>query len=209
MWWNSRRTVPVSKGRYHQGFAFIMSANLEDSAVPQDWKRSILIPITKKGSTKECANHQTIALISHASKLTLKILHVRLQHYTNQELPDVQAGFRKGIRTRNEIANTCWIIEKARKFQKNVSVSLTTIKPWQSVESTQRDGNTRPTYLSPEKPVCGSKKEQLEPCMKQLTGSRSRKEYNRSVCCHPVCLIYTWSTSWKMLGWMSYKLESR
>ena len=106
-----------------------MSANLEDSAVPQDWKRSILIPITKKGSTKECANHQTIALISHASKLTLKILHVRLQHYTNQELPDVQAGFRKGIRTRNEIANTCWIIEKARKFQKNVSVSLTTIKP--------------------------------------------------------------------------------
>ena len=106
-----------------------MTANLEDSAVPQDWKRSILIPITKKGSTKECANHQTIALISHASKLTLKILHVRLQHYTNQELPDVQAGFRKGIRTRNEIANNCWIIDKARKFQKNVSVSLTTIKP--------------------------------------------------------------------------------
>ena len=85
---------------------------------PQDWKRSILIPIPKKGSTKECANHQTIALISHASKVMLKILHARLQHYVNQELPDVQADFRKGIGTRNQIANNCWIIEKARKFQK-------------------------------------------------------------------------------------------
>ena len=79
----------------------------------QDWKRSILIPVPRKGSTKECANHWTIALISHASKVMLKILPARHQHYVNQELPDVQAGFRKGRGTRDQIANICWIVEKA------------------------------------------------------------------------------------------------
>ena len=87
---------------------------------PQDWKRSILLSISKKGSTKECANHWTVALISHASKVMLKILHARLQHYANQELPDVQAGFRKGRGTRDQIANIHWIIEKAKEFQKNI-----------------------------------------------------------------------------------------
>ena len=83
-------------------------------------KRSIFIPIPRKGSTKECANHWTVALISHASKVMLKILHARLQHYVNQELPDVQAGFRKGRGTRDQIANIRWIIEKARESQRNV-----------------------------------------------------------------------------------------
>ena len=87
---------------------------------PQDWNRSIPIPIPKKGSTKECANHWTIALISNASKVVLKILHARLQHYANQELTDVQAGFRKRRGTGDQIANICWIIEKAREFQKNI-----------------------------------------------------------------------------------------
>ena len=87
---------------------------------PEDWKRSILTPIPKKGSTKECANHQTIALISHASKVMLKILHARLQHYVNQKLPDVQAGFRNGGETKDQIANIHWIIEKAREFQENI-----------------------------------------------------------------------------------------
>ena len=87
---------------------------------PQDWKKAVLIPIPKKSSTKECANPQTIALIFLASKAKLKILQARLQHYTNQELPDVQAGFRKGRGTRLQIANICWIIEKAREFQKNI-----------------------------------------------------------------------------------------
>ena len=99
---------------------------------PQNWKRSILIPIAKKGmvSTKECANHQTIAVISHASKVMFKILHARPQHYANQELPDVQAEFRKGRGTRNQIANICWIIEKLGNFRKtSPSVSLTTLKP--------------------------------------------------------------------------------
>ena len=87
---------------------------------PQDWKRSIFIPVPKKGSTTECANHRTIALLSDASKVMLKILHARLQRYANQELSRVQAGFRKGRGIRDQIANICWIIEKARKFQKNI-----------------------------------------------------------------------------------------
>ena len=91
---------------------------------PQDWKRSILIPIPKKDSTKECANHLKIALISHAGNVMLKILHSRLQHYANQELPDVQAGFRKGRGTRDHIANIRQIIEKEREFQKKKNLSL-------------------------------------------------------------------------------------
>uniref|UniRef100_A0A8B9W9G2 Reverse transcriptase domain-containing protein n=1 Tax=Bos mutus grunniens TaxID=30521 RepID=A0A8B9W9G2_BOSMU len=87
---------------------------------PQDWKRSVFIPIPKKGNAKECSNYHTIALISHASKVMLKILQARLKQYVNRELPDVQAGFRKGRGTRDQIANICWIIEKAREFQKNI-----------------------------------------------------------------------------------------
>ena len=87
---------------------------------PQDWKRSVFIPIPKKGNAKECSNYCTIALISHASKVMLKILQARLQQYVNRELPDVQAGFRKGRGTRDQIANIRWIMEKAREFQKNI-----------------------------------------------------------------------------------------
>ena len=86
---------------------------------PQDWKKSAFIPIPKKGNAKECSNyHRTIALISHASKVMLKVLQARLQQYVNHELPDVQAGFRKGRGTRDQIANTCWIIKKEREFHK-------------------------------------------------------------------------------------------
>ena len=87
---------------------------------PQDWKRSVFIPILKKGNAKECSNCRTIALISHASKVMLKILQARLQQYVNRELPDVQADFRKVRGTRDQIANMRWIIEKAREFQKNI-----------------------------------------------------------------------------------------
>ena len=87
---------------------------------PQDWKRSVFIPIPKKGSAKECSNYCTIALISHASKVMLKILQARLQRYVNREFPDVQAGFRKGRRTREQIANIHCVIEKAREFHKNI-----------------------------------------------------------------------------------------
>ena len=97
---------------------------------PQGWKKSVFIPIPKKGNAKECSNYCTIALISHASKVILKILQASLQQYVNCELPDVQAGFRKGRGTREQIANICWIIEKARKFQKkSISALLTMPKP--------------------------------------------------------------------------------
>ena len=86
----------------------------------QEWNRSVFIPIPKKGNAKECSNYSTIALISHASKVMLKILQDRLQQYVNCELPDVQASFRKGRATRDQIANICWIMEKAREFQKNI-----------------------------------------------------------------------------------------
>ena len=87
---------------------------------PRDWNRSVFIPIPKKGNAKECSNYHKIELISYANKVMLKILKVRLQQQVNQELPDVQAGFRKGRGNRNQIANICWIIEKAKEFQKNI-----------------------------------------------------------------------------------------
>ena len=87
---------------------------------PQDWKRSVFTPVPKKGNAKECSNYCTTACISHASKVILKILKARLQQYMNRELPDVQAGFRKGRGTRDQIANFRWIVKKAREFQKNI-----------------------------------------------------------------------------------------
>ena len=97
-----------------------MPANLENSAVATGLEKVSFHSNPEKGNTKECSNYHTIALISQASKVMLKILQARLQQYVNRELPDVQAGFRKGKGTRNQIANICWIIEKAREFQKNI-----------------------------------------------------------------------------------------
>ena len=97
-----------------------MPTNLENSAVATGLERSVFIPIPKQGNAKECSNYRTIALISHTSKIMLKILQARLQQYVNRELPDVQAGFRKGRGTRDQIANICWIIEKARIPEKHL-----------------------------------------------------------------------------------------
>ena len=97
-----------------------MLEDLENSAVATGLGKVIFIPIPKKGNAKECSNYHTIALISYASKAMLKILQARLQQYLNNEIPDVQAGFRKGKGTRDQIANIHWIIEKAREFQKNI-----------------------------------------------------------------------------------------
>jgi len=96
---------------------------------PQAWKRSVFIPIPKKGNAKKCSNYHTIALISHTSKVMLKIIQASLQQYMNHELPDFQAGFRKGRGTSDQIANIHWIIEKAREFQKKTSAFLTMPKP--------------------------------------------------------------------------------
>ena len=123
----------------------------------QDWKRSVCIPIPKKGDAKECSNYCTIALISHTSKVMLKILQARLQQYMNHELPDVQAGFRKGRGTRDQIANIRWIIKKVREFQKHIYFCfIDYAKAFDCVdhnklENSSRDGNTRPPYLLPEK----------------------------------------------------------
>ena len=120
---------------------------------------SVFIPIPKKGNAKECSNYRTIALISHASKGMLKILQARLQQYLNCELPDVQAGFRKGRGSRDQIANICWIMEKAREFQKNIYFCLIDYaKAFDCVdhsklENSSRDGNTRPPDLPLEKPI--------------------------------------------------------
>ena len=97
-----------------------MPTNLENSAVATALEKSVFIPIPKKGNAKECSDYCTIALMLHANKVMLKILQARLQQYVNHELPDIQAGFRKGRGTRDQIANICWIIEKAREFQKNI-----------------------------------------------------------------------------------------
>ena len=101
-----------------------MPANLENSAVATGLEKVVFIPIPKKGNAKECSNYHTIALISHTSKVMLKILQARLQQYVNHELPDVQAGFRKGRGTRDQISNICCIIKKAREFQKNIYFSF-------------------------------------------------------------------------------------
>ena len=136
---------------------------------PQDWKRSVFIPISKKGNAKECSNYHTTALISHTSKVMLKILQARLQQYVNHELPDVQAGFRKGRGTRDQIANIRWIIKRAREFQKNIyfcfidyAKAFDCVDQFvvcgspQTVENSERDGNTRPLDLPLEKPICRS-----------------------------------------------------
>ena len=141
---------------------------------PQNWKMSVFIPIPKKGNAKECSNYHTIALISHVSKIMLKILQVRLQQKLNQEFPDVQAGFRKGRVTRDQFANfhICmwnlyvdphWIIQKEREFQKNIYFCFIDYgKAFDCVdhsklENSSRDGNIIPTYLPPEKPACRSR----------------------------------------------------
>ena len=117
---------------------------------------------SKKGNAKKCSNYHTIALLSHTSKVMLKILHARLQQYVNRELPDVQAGFRKGRGTRDQIADIHWIMEKAREFQKNIYFCfIDYAKAFDGVdhnklENSERDGNTRPPDLPLEKPICKS-----------------------------------------------------
>ena len=108
-----------------------MPANLENSAVATGLEKSVFIPIPKRGNAKECSNYHTIALISHASKIMLKILQARLQQHVNSELPDAQAGFRKGRGTRDQIANICWIMKKSKRVPKKTSISalLTMPKP--------------------------------------------------------------------------------
>ena len=140
------------------------ASKFEKDQWPQDWKRSVFIPIPKKGNAKACSNYCNIAPVSKASKVMLKILQARLQQFVNCEIPEVQAGFRKARGNRDQIANIHWIIEKAREFQKKhlflfywLCQSLWLRRSQQTVENSERDGNTSPPDLPLEKPVCRSR----------------------------------------------------
>ena len=138
---------------------------------PRDWKRSVFIPIPKKGNAKECANYHTMVLISHASKVMLKILQTRLQQYVNQEIPAVQAVLRKGRGTRVQIANSLWIIEKARKFQKNIYFCfIDYIKAFDCVDHNKlwnilKEMEYKTTLPVSQETCMQVKKQQLEPDM--------------------------------------------
>ena len=172
----------------------------------QDWKRSVFIPISKKNNAKECSNYHTIALISHTSKVTLKILQARLQQYVNHELSDVQAGSRKGRRTRDQIATIYWLIEKAREFQKNIYFYfIDYAKAFDCVDHNKLWKILEKMWLR-DHLICllrnlyvGQEATELD--MEQQTGSKSEKEFVKAVYCHPAYLTYMQSTSWEKLGW--------
>ena len=199
-------SITMNKARGGDGIPVELFQILKDDAVkmlhsicqqiwktqqwPQDWKRSVFILIPKKGNAKECSNYHTVALISHASKVMLKILQARLQQYVNWELPDVQAEFRKGRGTKDQIANICWIIEKAREFQKKTSMSALLPKPltvWITTNCgkffKRREYQT--TWLASWEICMQIKKQQLELYMEQWTGSKLWKKCIKAVYCHP------------------------
>ena len=142
---------------------------------PEDRKRSILIPIPKKDSAKKCSSHWTIAIISSASKIMLKILQVRLQHYVNLELPDVQVRFRKGRGTRDQIGNICWNIEKSREFQKIICfIDLNKLCGPQQSEKLLRKWAYQTTLPASWEVYMQVKKQQLEPDMEKLVSNQER-----------------------------------
>ena len=144
----------------------------------QDWKSSVLIPIPEKGNPKECLNYRTIALISHAGKVMLKLLQARLQQYVNCELPDVQAGFRKGRATRDQITNICWIIEKERDLQKNIYFCFIdyakTLTAWITINCGKffKKQEYQATWPASWETYMQVRKQQLELDMEQQTGSQ-------------------------------------
>ena len=183
----------------------------------QQWpqtKRSVFIPIPKKTMPKN-SSYCTTALISHASKVMLKILQARLQQYINRELPDVQTGFRKGRRNRDQIANIHWIIEKQESSRKTSTSALLTMPQLLTVWITTNCGKLLQrweylTTLPASWEICMQvRKQELEPDMEEWTGSKLRKENVKVVYCHLAYLTYMQSTSCERPGWMKHKLESR
>ena len=176
---------------------------------PQDRKRSVFIPIPKKGNPKECSKYCTIALISHTSKVMLKILQARLQQYVNHELPDVQAGFRKGRGTRDQIANICWIIEKATEFQKNIYFCfIDYAKAFDCVghnklENSERGRNTRPLTCLLRNLYAGQEAMVRTGHGKTLVPNRKRSTSKLYIVIL-LYLTYMQSTSWEMLGWKKH-----
>ena len=175
---------------------------------PQNWERSVFIPVLRKGNAKEYSNYHTVALISYANKIMLKILQARLQLFMNQELPDLQAGFRKGRGTRDRIANIHWSIEKAKEFQKNtyfcfIDYAKKPLTVWitTNFEKFLKKWEYHPTLPASWKTCVQVKKQELELDIEQQTGSKSRKEYVRAVYCHPAYLTFGQSTSCEMPSW--------
>ena len=166
---------------------------------PQDWKRSVFIPVTKKGNAKECSNYHTVTLISQASKVMLKILQARFQQYVNHELPDVQAGFRKGRGTRDKLPTSSGSLKKQESSRKtSTSALLIMLKPltvWITINWKILEEMGIPDHLTCLlRNLYAVKKQQLEPDMEQ-TGSKLGKEYVKAVYCHPAYLTYMQSTS--------------
>ena len=183
---------------------------------PQDWKRSVCIPVPKKGNAKECSNYHIIALMSHASKVMLKILQARLQQYVNWELPDVQAGFRKGMGTRDQIANNHWIIKKAREFQKSIYFCfINYAKAFDCVDHSKLwkilNEMGIPDYLTCLWESCRQvRKQQLELDMEQQIGKGVHQGCILSRCLFNLYAeyIFHWagrSTSWNQDCWEKYQ----
>ena len=177
-------------------------------------KRSVFILVPKKGNAKECSNYHTIALISHDSKVMLKILQTRLQQYMNRELPDVQAWLRKNRATSDQIANVCWVIEKVREFQKNICF-IDYFKAFDCVDNNKlwkilkKMGLYQTTLPASWETYMQVKKQQSELDMEQQTGSKLKDKFVEAIYCHPTFLTSIQSTSWKMPSWMKLKLKSR
>ena len=222
----------MNKASWGYGIPVEILQNLKDDAVkllhsvcqqiwktqqwPQDWKRSVFIPILKKGNAKECSNYCTIALISHPSKIMLKILQASLQQYMNYELPDIPTGFRKGRQTRYLNCQHPLDYGKAREFRRNIYFCFIDYakafdcvdhnKLWKIFKGTRIPETTWPASWE----ICMQvNKQHLELDMEQQIGSTSGKEYIKAVCCYPAYLTYMQSTSWETLCWMQHKLESR
>ena len=179
----------------------------------QDWKWSVFIPIPKKGNGKDCLDYCTIALILHTSKVVLKILQARLQHYVNKELPDVQAGFKKGGGTRNQIANICWIREKAREFQKNIYLCfIDYAKAFDCVDHNKLWKILKEMGI-PDHLTCllrnlyAGQGATVRTRHRTMDRFKIGKEYDMAVYCHPAYLTYMLCVSCKMLCWMNHKLE--
>ena len=192
-----------------------MPANLENSTVATGLKRSVFIPIPKKGNGKECSNYGTITLISHASKVILKILQMRLQQFVNHEVPNVQAGFRKGRRTRDQTASICWIIEKAREFSRRTSISALLVIPKPLTVWITRNWKILQEMGIPDHLTCllrnlyAGQEATIRNGHGTTTGSKLGKEYFKAVYCHPAYLTSMQSTSCEMQGSMKHKLKLR
>ena len=181
-----------------------MPANLENSAVATGLEK-----VSFHSSSKETQCQTTIALLSHANKEMLKILQARLQQYVNRELPDVQARFRKGRGTRDQIANIRWIIDKAREFQRNIYFCfINYAKAFDCVGKFLKEIGIPDHLTCLLRNLCAGQKQQLDPDMKQRDGSRLGRQYVKAVYCHPAYLTYMQNLSCKMLGWLKHKLES-